>query len=268
MTAVTLGPLVFAGDRLAAILAFVAFLGFAAILSSRVDHRLGNWSLAVVPIGLVAARLGHVALHWQTFAPEPLRVFSVREGGFSGWAGLAAALLYTLYVFRDVRLRAWSIGALAGAFVIWNTAWQLVATTNAVAAPVDSFTMLDGSNRPLSDFAGKPVVLNLWASWCPPCRREMPMMASMAADRDDAVFVFANQGEGGHTVSQFMAGADLEIDHILLDQGYALAQHYGVSGYPATLFLDATGTLRSLHFGEISREAIAAGIDSAKAESD
>ena len=82
------------------------------------------------------------------------------------------------------------------------------------------------------------------------------------------MFVFANQGESAQAVSRFLAGADLEIDHIVLDQWYALAQHYGVSGYPATLFLDAAGTLRSLHFGEISREAIAAGIDNAKAEWD
>ncbi|MBB4001542.1 TlpA disulfide reductase family protein [Aurantimonas endophytica] len=265
MTALTLGPLVFAGDRLAAIIGFVAFLAVAAILSRRVDDRLGNWSLAIVPIGLVAARLGHVALHWETFAPEPLRIFSIREGGFSLWAGLAAALLTTLYVFRDVRLRAWSIGALAGAFVVWNTAWQLVATTTALAAPAESFAMLDGAEQPLSDFAGKPVVINLWATWCPPCRREMPMMATMAAERDDAVFVFANQGESAHAVSQFMADAALSINHVLLDQGFALARHYSVAGYPATLFLDASGTLRSLHFGEISREALAAGIDSAKA---
>ncbi|UIJ71351.1 TlpA disulfide reductase family protein [Aurantimonas sp. HBX-1] len=265
MTALTLGPLVFAGDRLAAIIAFGVFLGVAALLTRRVDGRLGNWSLAVVAIGLVAARLGHVALHWETFAPEPLRVFSIREGGFSVGAGLAAALLTTLYVFRDARLRAWSIGALAGAFVVWNTAWQLVAASSAVAAPAGSFVALEGADRSLGDFAGKPVVLNLWASWCPPCRREMPMMATMAAERDDAAFVFANQGEGAQAVSQFLAGADLAIDHVLLDPAYALARHYGVSGYPATLFLDAGGTLRSLHFGEISREALAAGIDSAKA---
>ncbi|MCD1642092.1 TlpA family protein disulfide reductase [Aurantimonas coralicida] len=253
MAALTLGPLVFAGDRLAAIVAIVVFLGVAAILTGRVDERLGNWSLTVVPIGIIAARLGHVVLHWETFAPEPLRVFSIWEGGFAGLTGLAVALLYTLYVFRDVRLRVWSIGALAGAFVAWNIAWQLVASTKAIAAPSESFAMLDGPDRSLADFGARPIVLNLWASWCPPCRREMPMMATMAANRADAVFVFANQGESAQTVSRFLAGADLEIDHIVLDQGYALAQHYGVSGYPATLFLDATGTLRSLHFGEISR---------------
>ena len=268
MAALTLGPLVFAGDRLAAIVAIVVFLGVAAILTGRVDERLGNWSLTVVPIGIIAARLGHVVLYWETFAPEPLRVFSIWEGGFAGLAGLAVALLYTLYVFRDVRLRVWSIGALAGAFVAWNIAWQLVASTKAIAAPSESFAMLDGPDRSLADFGARPIVLNLWASWCPPCRREMPMMATMAANRADAVFVFANQGESAQTVSRFLAGADLEIDHIVLDQGYALAQHYGVSGYPATLFLDATGTLRSLHFGEISRETIAAGIDRAKAEWD
>ncbi|MCC4300115.1 TlpA family protein disulfide reductase [Aurantimonas coralicida] len=268
MAALTLGPLVFAGDRLAAIMAIVVFRGVAAILIGRVDERLGNWSLTVVPIGIIAARLGHVALHWETFAPKPFRVFSIWEGGFAALAGLAAALLYTLYVFQDVRLRIWSMGALAGSFVAWNIAWQLVASTEAIAAPSESFAMLDGPARSLADFGEKPIVLNLCASWCPPCRREMPMMVRMTAIRTDAVFVFANQGESAQTVSRFLARADLEIDHVVLDQGYALAQHYGVSGYPATLFLDATGTLRSLHFGEIWREAIAADIDNAKAEWD
>ncbi|HDZ74933.1 MAG TPA: TlpA family protein disulfide reductase [Aurantimonas coralicida] len=257
MTAISLGPLVFAGDRLAAILAIVAFLGIAAIVAGRIDPRIGNWSLVVVVVGFVAARLGHVAANWDSFAEAPLRIFAVQEGGFSWIAAIAAAALYTLYACRGAKLRAWSFGTLAIAFVIWNTAWQLTATTSAVAAPMTAFATLDGGEARLSDFEGKPVVLNLWASWCPPCRREMPMMAQMAKERGDAFFVFANQGEGADTVRRYLEQTGVEIDNVLLDQANSFARHYSVAGYPATLFLDKTGTLQTMHFGEISREILA-----------
>lgn len=258
MTALSLGPFLFAGERLAAILAIVFFLGVSALIAYRVDGRLGTWALNVVPLGIAAARLGHVALHFDSFWKEPLRIFYIWEGGFTWWAGIGAAALYALLAFPAARLRAWSFGTLAAAALVWNVAFQLVATTTALAAPNTAFASLAGGDERLPDFEGKPVVLNLWATWCPPCRREMPMMAAMAKERDDVVFVFANQGEGADAIGSYLDKAGLAMDHILLDTRFSLARHYGVQGYPATLFLDKEGVLKTMHLGETSRESIEA----------
>jgi thiol-disulfide isomerase/thioredoxin len=106
-----------------------------------------------------------------------------------------------------------------------------------------------------------PRVVNLWATWCPPCRREMPMMAELAADTEGVAFVFANQGEGKQAVRRYLASAGLSLETILIDPFSALSRFYGAPGLPATLFIDAEGILRHAHLGEISREVLQSNID-------
>jgi thiol-disulfide isomerase/thioredoxin len=125
---------------------------------------------------------------------------------------------------------------------------------------------LDGDFRSIRDFEGRPVVVNLWASWCPPCRREMPLLAQTAAAQPDVAFLFVNQGESSETIRRYLARDRLELGHVLLDPAMAVSRHYAAQGLPVTLFLRPDGTLASLHTGEISREALAAGIDGIRRE--
>ncbi|MCB8839767.1 TlpA disulfide reductase family protein [Aurantimonas sp. VKM B-3413] len=261
MTALAVGPFIFAGDRLAAVVAIVAFLGISAILSARVDDRIGSWSLGALAIGIVAARAGHVLLNLSSFAVDPWRVLMVWQGGFSLPIGLVAAVAVSLFQLREAPARIGSLGSLAAAILVWNIAFQLVASTTALAAPSASMTTLSGSQLRLSDFAGRPVVVNLWASWCPPCRREMPTLMQTAKKRTNTAFVLANQGEGAGAVVRFLSASGLSTDHVALDQDMALARHYGVQGFPVTLFLNRKGVLQSVHFGEISVEALNGAID-------
>jgi thiol-disulfide isomerase/thioredoxin len=113
----------------------------------------------------------------------------------------------------------------------------------------------------LGDFAGKPIVVNLWASWCPPCRREMPLLAETAAARKDVTFLFVNQGESPQTIRSYLARENLTLSPVLLDQAMQLPRHYSAPGMPTTLFLRADGTLASIHMGEISPELLSAKID-------
>ena len=261
MTTLTIGPLVFAGERLAAVIAIVVFLGLSGILAARLDERIGTWSLAALAVGVVAARVGHVALNLPGFVADPWRVLMVWQGGFSLPAGLLAVVAFSLFRLRETRTRVGSLAALAAALVVWNVAFQLVATTTAVAAPSAIMTTLSGSQLRLSQFAGRSVVVNLWASWCPPCRREMPTLMRTAKERTGMSFVFANQGEGAGAVIRFLGATGLPPDHVALDQDMALARHYGVQGFPVTLFLDREGILKTMHFGEISPEALNSAID-------
>ncbi|MBJ3775896.1 TlpA disulfide reductase family protein [Acuticoccus mangrovi] len=259
MPAVQLGPLLFAGDRLAAVVGVIGFLAAAALLSALLDRRLAGWATTALLVGVVAARIGHVALHAATFATEPLRALMVWQGGFSLPAGLLGVALYTLLAQRTTRARLGAVAAVGGGLLAWTGAAVFVAP-QPIAAPTMPITTLGDAPLRIADLAGRPVVVNLWATWCPPCRREMPLLTEAAAARTDVGFVLANQGEGASAVRAFLAAAGLPAAHVAIDRFRTLSRHYGVKGYPTTLFLNPDGTLRAVHVGEISREALGAAL--------
>ncbi|WP_342298201.1 TlpA disulfide reductase family protein [Cereibacter sphaeroides] len=118
---------------------------------------------------------------------------------------------------------------------------------------------LDGG--PAGFTPGQPVVLNLWASWCPPCRREMPMMTEIAAEETKVGMVFANQGEGEATIRRFLDAQDLPQAGMWLDPSSTMQAEFTVPGLPATLFFDASGALHHIHMGEISRAGLLSRMD-------
>ncbi|MFC3677108.1 prolipoprotein diacylglyceryl transferase family protein [Ferrovibrio xuzhouensis] len=256
MNAVAIGPLMFSGDRLAAILSIATFMLVSTILSARVDRRIRHWSTQALIVGLVAARLGHVALHADSFLAEPWRVIAVWQGGFSMSTGLATAVFVTAFYLRPLRTGLAAAFTLGLSLFVWIVTLQLTAATAGQPAPTLAFQQLDGAPLAFADTGGKPVVVNIWATWCPPCRREMPLLAEVAASRSDVTFLFANQGEGPDQIKSFLATQKLALTHVLLDQGLSLPRHYGTPGIPVTLFLRRDGTLMTAHLGEISREAL------------
>lgn len=260
MNAVSIGPLVFASDRFAAVLGVFAFLLVTSILARRVEPAIGRWSIWALISGLVAARLGHVALHWESFVGEPWRMLAVWQGGFQPVAGLIGVLLVSIFFIRSLASGLAAAGALGLGLVISIGVTQLTQATLGQPAPTIALQQMDGPSMAVSDVAGKPAVINIWASWCPPCRREMPLLAEVAASRDDVAFLFVNQGEGPGTIRTYLSSQNLKLDRVLLDQAMQLPRHYGTMGLPITLFLRADGTLAAMHMGEISREALNANI--------
>lgn len=261
MNAFTIGPLMFSPDRLAAILGIATFMGGAEILARTVDSRFAGWSWRAALTFLIAARIGHVLRHFDSFAAEPWRVLAVWQGGFmipAGIAGVAAITL--LHLRRHPRLLLWTpVPAAASAFMA-TLVIQLTAGVPPTPLPSGSYTSLAGAEVTPSTLTGKPMVINLWASWCPPCRREMPMMADVAATNEEAAFLFVNQGENEGTVQAYLEREGLTLDPVLLDGLARFSRHYTTPGLPATLFIGADGRLRSVHMGEISREALLTGI--------
>ena len=82
------------------------------------------------------------------------------------------------------------------------------------------------------------------------------MMAEMAAARDNVTFLFVNQGERRTTIEGYLNNEKLTLSNVLLDTRMDVPRHYATPGLPVTLFIGADGKLRSIHVGEISREAL------------
>ncbi|MFA5912243.1 MAG: redoxin family protein [Burkholderiales bacterium] len=207
----------------------------------------------------LVARIAFVAAWFDTYRRAPWSMLDVRDGGFMPWAGIVAALLVaTWYGWRRASLRKpLTLGLVAGTLV-WGGMFGAILTMANTSLPAASLTTLAGEPADLAKLAaGKPMVVNLWASWCPPCRREMPMLAAAQKQETGVHFVFANQGEDGTTVRRYLAAGGLDIANVLLDPGGAIGREVGSAGLPTTLFYDASGRLVDTHLGALSAATLA-----------
>ncbi|SLN48583.1 Thiol:disulfide interchange protein TlpA [Aquimixticola soesokkakensis] len=111
------------------------------------------------------------------------------------------------------------------------------------AVPDLSFTDPDGTERFLSDYAGKVVVLNFWATWCAPCRKEMPTFDALAREMgaEVAVVPIATGRNALPAITRFFEETGVETLPVLLDPKGQLARSMAVLGLPATLLIDAQG---------------------------
>ena len=260
MNAIELGPLVLSGDRFAIIVGVAVFLLGAGVLASRVSPRFNAWSTVAVLAGLGAARLAHVVAHWSYFADDPLRALAVWQGGFIWpWALLPVAVA-TVAMLRERRLMLWAGAPVIACALAATVTVQLTSGTEPTPAPAMVLASVAGEPVNLAAVDGRPTIINLWATWCPPCRREMPTLAQAQDAHPDVRFLFVNQGEGQAQVAGWLEEAGLEIDNVLLDRAMAVPRHYGTVGLPVTLFIGPDGRLVEAHVGEIAPEQVSAGI--------
>ncbi len=107
-------------------------------------------------------------------------------------------------------------------------------------APTLAFTTLDGKPATLADFRGKPVLVNLWATWCGPCVAEMPTLAAQAERSKGKIAVIAVAQDDAAKVKPFLAGKKLDALPIYLDPKLGLSVHYKAN-LPTTILYGANG---------------------------
>ena len=115
----------------------------------------------------------------------------------------------------------------------------------------------DGSTVTLSDLRGQPVVLNFWATWCPPCRAEMPdLVAAYEAHKDNGlVIVGVNEQDDEDKALAFMEQYGIEFP-VLLDSRGDLASLYTARGLPTTFFIDRDGNVAEAWSGMLTADLL------------
>ncbi len=263
MLTVNLGPL---SMPIAVILALVALLVAAAVglqVGRAQKTGIGYILTDMLLAGVLLARVAFVAIWFDAYRISPWSMLDIRDGGFSPWAGMAAALLVAIWHgWRRAAVRKpLALGLAAGALV-WGGTFAAIRMMQNTTLPNVPLTTLAGEPADLARLAaGKPLVVNMWATWCPPCRRELPTLAAAQKQEAGVRFVFADQGEDARTVQRYLSAASLELDNVVLDAGARMGREVGSGGLPTTLFYDAKGRLVDTHVGQLTAGSLASKLD-------
>jgi cytochrome c biogenesis protein CcmG/thiol:disulfide interchange protein DsbE len=170
-----------------------------------------------------------------------------------------------------LRLAAWALVLLSCPVAGWAQASPRPEHTSSstIGRPAPAFQLatLDGRTVDLTTFRGKPLVINFFASWCDPCREEMPLIKELAASGARGGYgVLGIAVEDGHAaVRQYLQVAGITFP-VALDSSSAVKRAYRIFGPPATFFIDAQGTIRDAVLGPLGPERAALALRRAKGE--
>lgn len=260
-SSVQLGPLVLPVGPLLLLAAVLVGWTLAGRLARGRNTSIEGVAIGMLLWGLLAARLAFLWEWRSAYATAPWTLLDVRDGGWNVTVGVvAAALVAWQAVRRHPVMRApvmWGSGA-AAAVGLAGAVFVLLGGSAAVRPLPDlALPSLDGPAVSLAAADGRPTVINLWATWCPPCHREMPAMQAAQDAHPEVRFLFISQGERPDTVSSYLAARGLRLQQVLIDERSLAGARLGHRALPTTLFFDARGRLVSVRVGELSRATLA-----------
>lgn len=132
---------------------------------------------------------------------------------------------------------------------------QESSSAEKVIAPDFTLKDLNGNDVSLKDYRGKKVYLNFWATWCPPCKAEMPEIEKLYQETKDSdlVILAIDIGENSKTVSEFISENKYNFN-VLLDEKNEIASLYGISSIPVSIFIDQEGYIVNAQIGAMNLE--------------
>jgi thiol-disulfide isomerase/thioredoxin len=226
-------------------------------------------------IGIVASRLSFVLLNWSSFSAKPWTILYLWQPGYSFSVGLVAALAYIFYrIYRqEVERRRAVVSSLSAGFALPVLLFiGMLLTMNRFVdveiyipgdtVPNDKVTDLYGEPASFADFVGKGLVVNFWATWCPPCRREMPLLEEVynkyksrnitviGVSVDNSRDAIKNYVESVSVTYPIWEDSVIRSNN--LPGGTSLSSMFGVVGFPTTFFIDANGVIQSSYVGELN----------------
>ena len=193
MDAVRLGPLV-VPVQVALLFAGITLAHSVAIWFRNmrgVDPSPVLWKMVV--FGFLVGRSVFVLRHHDIYLSAPLSIIDFRDGGFDNLAGFATAVIVAMELSRRSKTlrRPLLTATLIGCVVFFaGSALNDAFTPLGVPVPALEVRRLDNTTVPLGAFVGRPLVINLWATWCPSCRREMPVLKAAQLAHPEIHFVF------------------------------------------------------------------------------
>ncbi len=126
-------------------------------------------------------------------------------------------------------------------------------------APAFALTSTDGRQVSLAGLAGKPAVINFWATYCPPCRAEMPLLQRQVTSQSGVQLVLVNEGDSSRAARDFLDSLGIHQPS-LLDSDLSVGHAYGAVALPTTVFIRADGTIAARHIGQLNDAVLAAQI--------
>jgi|WetSurMetagenome_2_1015567.scaffolds.fasta_scaffold65812_3 peroxiredoxin len=166
---------------------------------------------------------------------------------------------------RKTRLQ--NIALIVGGVIVIGAvlAFAFATTPNVTVGPAQigkpianfSLTDLQGVTHSIADYKGRPVLINGWATWCPPCKAEMPALHDFYLKHKTEGFelLAVNSGESRSAVQQFIDQKGFTFP-VLLDTNKDVLDGLGVSGLPTSIFVGRDGTVKTIHIGGLSPDAI------------
>ena len=140
---------------------------------------------------------------------------------------------------------------------VWAAAAVLlVACGESKPKPELVLQDIQGKQVSLQQLQGKPAVVNMWATWCAPCRREMPLLQQAQKNHPEVQFLLVNQGEKAPAVTAYLQKNQVGVTHVWLDEAMQARSALPYQGLPSTYFLNKKGEIVAHSLGEIKHEQL------------
>lgn len=245
------------------------------------------WAINVaenaVWLGLLGARLGFVFANWSAYWRAPWTILYVWQGGFMPLAGFLVGAAFISWRLWQRQPQRWGryLQALIGGFgvaalllglIYASTRLDLGSSLVRSGDPMPDFTLSDLNGKPagFSSLEGQVVVLNFWATWCPPCRREMPLLDAVQKEYGpkNVTIVGIDLEESPEVVRAYIESVGVQYPIWLDDPAGNVPDRtrdvytkIGGVGLPTTVFIGRNGIIQSSQVGELSRGVLQSRIE-------